>query len=308
MNKILIFFGLLLFSNLIEGSQTTHGNVDSFSKYSDWQADLHQAHITVSFEDEDNSSFNRQFILNLAAREMIDFNLQKGTAVLLLDEAPANVFGSSIFQMQFAGNLKVYEGNAPMISLTPTDWGVDDNSFMVTDVVLNSSGKPAKIILNGNTTMEIESASDNIIGKIFYSTPQENYIPTNPGFSSFCYSSHEGESFFKRIAPSVNSHWTPSQEQIKEVITVKFSGTIRKAYIIIDAVVLTGGNDYYETAYQSPHKPGWGTIFKYNESTKPHWTKNGDRWIVIRKGLYVDLEAAYVLEEGMPPRKITQTW
>ena len=153
--------------------------------------------------------------------------------------------------------------------------------------------------------MEIESASGNIIGKIFYSTPQEEYILTNPGYSSFCYFSQDGESDFKHIAPSVNSHWTPSQEQIKEAITVKFSRKIRKVYVEMDAVVLTGGSDHYQIP---PNVDGWGTIFKYTASTKPEWTKSGDRWIVIRKGLYVDLEAAYVMEEGMPPRKIKQTW
>jgi hypothetical protein len=68
-------------------------------------------------------------------------------------------------------------------------------------------------------------------------------------------------------------------------------------------IVLSGG---YQPYSLSGRPGGIGTILPYGgpQAGIPDWTKEGNRWLVIRQGLYVDLNTNLVIEGVSPTRKL----
>src|SRR5215475_13906892 len=111
-----------------------------------------------------------------------------------------------------------------------------------------------------------------------YFEEQEVFLPNQPGKSEFFYN-FKGEKYVTRIDKSVNSFWTPSEEQIEKAETVKHIGEIALGmsnHFI--AIVISGGQTTYRPPW--PKRDDWGTIFKIGDlgTPKPTWTKEGNHW------------------------------
>lgn len=138
---------------------------------------------------------------------------------------------------------------------------------------------------------------------------QEAFLPHSPGMSEFFYYFND-EKHVTRIGPSVDSHWTPSEENVANLRVVQYVGMISVGMSNhLYAISITGGS----TGYQMPKGLGYGYGKVFETGKDVTWTKAGNRWVEIRSGLYVDLETAqliYALDtKGIRPiRSLERTW
>lgn len=266
------------------------GAIKSCSQQSDWKNQEHKVHLEFTLNGEENKLYS--MLINLTIEEMIEFTVKEGIPLTIIDELPDTLVGQSLFQLQLGEGALVYEGKGLSIGLKAETWGVDKNSFMVTEVSL------PKVILNSKESIHVASITGDLLGKVFSRNAVEHFIPNKPGMSIFVHYSHDMESWFMYDASSKDSHWTPSPEQMASVRTVtSIYSPSQRRYDGLFKVFLSGG------------------IVESFASYPP--VKVGNRWIQIEgalEGGWVDLDAAKIfIPSGSHKivskiRDIVKTW
>lgn len=205
----------LVFTITVDAFEPVSGNLTQYSKNSEWNTNEHNITLLVLFQD----SFLTNFTIHADVQEMLDFKASEGNQVTIEDERPGALVGTSIFSLRFENDAKIYEAEGPSQQVTLKDWGLDENTVMVTKVAASS------VLLNGTTEITVINPSEKLIGKIFrIDTRGEKFIPDSPGYSYFTYVSLSDDSNFKTVAPSIKSHWKPSKEQLQNSVTVTWIG------------------------------------------------------------------------------------
>lgn len=276
----ILFFGA--FSGLLHADPYS-GVVKSYSQQSDWKNQKHFIHIDLLLGEEGTEKNPvHSFIMALSVQDMVEIVVNEKDIVTIVEEMPDELVGQSLFQLQIGDNPKVFAAKGVSIRLTPSEWGVDENSFMVTKVALPI------VTFNGTKTKHVNSVSGDILGKIFSKYQVENFIPNKPGISSFTYFSQDGENYFSYEAPSKDVHWTPLPEQLVSPHTVKWSFKTRTG--------MTG--EYFYVRLSGDIELGFSPGSSYHAE--------GNRWIKVGDG-WVDLDRAFFLSKG-PKRNLVKTW
>ena len=283
-NVILPILLIFIFMTSIEGFEPITGNIVDYRKSSDWDTNKH----TIEFFADIPEGRGITLTMHLDVQEMFEFNVAKGSKFLLLDERPDSIVGKSKFCLQFENDAKMYNAEGPTLQLKLSDWGLDETTFMVTQIT------PPYLIINSERQMLVADIKDIRAGQIFHlSYRNEEFIPDNPGMSYFKYVSLDNESSFKAIDPSINSHWKPSNEQMKNIVTVKHIGkyTVGMSGHII-GIGLSDGN-----------------IINLGEmgTPLPTWTQVGNRWLKLQD-MYIDLDSGVVIKGATPIRTIQKNW
>ena len=265
-NLIISCFVLLTFNAF-----ANEGVIISSNKYTDWSTDKHWATVEVEFP---TMTF-RRFTLDMNFTDIAQLNIHEGGIVTILQELPDLLVGDSIFKLSIEGNERDFETKGKSITLTKADWGLDDQEVMITEVTPN-------VTIDGNTIIQVAHSSGTLLGNIFRFTGEEQFDPNDPGLSFFRYVSLDGESEFTKISTSINSIWTPTEEQTSQIVTVYSIGM-------------------YRDEFHKFHSAIFFAIYPYMiitgrwTGTPVTWTKVGNRFIKIRYGVFVDLDTRLVI-------------
>jgi hypothetical protein len=130
---------------------------------------------------------------------------------------------------------------------------------------------------------------------------QEEFLPDQPGLSQFFYWFHD-EKVVTRVDVSVNSHWTPTQEQLENAPKIYVGPTVVGMSNHFAAIIVGGT--------QFRRYPNGIVYYLGPVSTPlPDWTQSGNRWVGVGDNVWVDLETAFVIANGVVPvRQILKTW
>lgn len=265
-----------------------------YTKTSDWLKNSHKAELVVQFTE---SKEVKTYTIDMDLSELAEFSPRHGDVVNILQEIPHELVGTSIYHLQIGNLSRIYESLDKSTGLTKQDWGLLEDEFMVTKTpsphTIIDGLAAANLTLDGNSVVLATETSDNLIGKVFTFEGEEQYLQGEPGLSLFTYVSKDGESRFRKVAPSIHSIWEPSEEQMKNVTFVSYIGSIRSGMShIFMGIGLTG--------------PGCKTqdCFIYTGevlSSPVQWTKVGNRIIRIGNNL-IELDNRLVIHKGAPIR------